>query len=140
MLYRPKSFKNTARALTTVAALAGASVFSAFPANAQQMVNASPCDSIKNHTAAIKCEIKQADERIKDAKAEAARARSEGAAAQSITDCVQFLTTGVKSGMFAKTEILEKAAGKLNDTNACSVSRQFGFGRKAEVTPAVRLN
>jgi hypothetical protein len=74
MLYRPSSFRKSAFALTTIAALAGASILANFPANAQQVVNASPCDAIRDSTAGIKCEIKKLDERNKAAKERAATA------------------------------------------------------------------
>jgi hypothetical protein len=86
MLYRPASFRKSAFALTTVAALAGASVLSTFPANAQQAVNYTGTAACASYAAgtenALKCAIEQSQLRTK-----AASQRTE--TAQNSTSCME---------------------------------------------------
>jgi hypothetical protein len=103
------------------------------------------CASVLDHARHAQCEISELNRRT----AESARrtAETERRTAESVRrtdealaviDCVKYLTAGVRSGTFAKAEILQKAGGKLNDANACSIARAYGFGRKAENnSPAV---
>lgn len=68
MLYRPSSFRKTAFALTTAAALAGASVLASFPANAQQAVNyrtTPDCTTVKESGLRAICESFQRTEAAK---------------------------------------------------------------------------
>lgn len=94
---------------------------------------AAACASIKDGAKRAGCMIDAIDKNTKNLKAE-------GESAIAISECVQFLTAGVKSGAFAKAEVLAKAEGKLNDQNACPVAKQYGFGRKAEASAVPRFN
>lgn len=108
------------------------------PARGQDLAsNAAPaCAAITDSAKAIKCEIEQSQVRTEALKEDTARLKKEGDVAEAVTGCIQFLTAGVKTGAFAKAEILQKAGGKLNDQNACPVARQYGYGRKADASPA----
>ena len=136
MLYRPSSFRKSAIAATTAVALASASALASFPAAAQQVnvvsTTTSDCSAIKDPTKHAACMVERIENHTK-------QMRQEADAAVAISDCVRFLTAGVKSGAFNKAEILEKAGGKLNDQNACPVAKGYGFGRKAENVTAPRL-
>lgn len=144
MLYRPSSFKKSSRAVTAVAAV-GLFVTASFMATNAASAGepnqfAAACAAIKDPNKHAGCMIDAIDKDTQRLKQQGAAADVRAAASQSVIDCVQFLTTGVKSGSFVKSEILQKADGKLSDTNACPVARQFGYGRKAEAMPSARLN
>jgi hypothetical protein len=81
MLYRPSSFRKTAFALTTVAALGGASVLASFPANAQHAVRYSTtpdCATIHDVGKRAVCE---SFKRTEEAKKRGAEADKRGAQA-----------------------------------------------------------
>ncbi len=69
--------------------------------------------------------------------ADTARLKKEGDAADAAGDCIKYLTAGVKSGAFNKAEIVQKAAGKLNVSNACPIAIDYGYGKKAEAAPGL---
>ncbi|MDN3277434.1 hypothetical protein QWJ07_24425 [Frankia sp. RB7] len=77
MLYRPsRTFRNTAFAVTAVAAIAGASVMTSFPANAQQATaaNFSPaCAPFAGTERGVRCEIEQSQLRTKANEVRAAK-------------------------------------------------------------------
>jgi hypothetical protein len=81
MLYRPSSFRKSAFALTTVAALAGASVLASFPANAQQAVNYRPAPDCTTVADPGKRAVCESFKRTEDANARAAAADRRGAEA-----------------------------------------------------------
>jgi hypothetical protein len=93
MLYRPASFRKSAFALTTVVALAGASVLSTFPANAQQAVNYTGTAACASYAAgtesALKCAIEQSQLRTKAAITRGAESDRRGAAADARTEAGQ---------------------------------------------------
>ena len=129
MALNPNSFR---RGAIAAAAIAGASLLMTFSAAAQDMKGSPACAPIQDGVKALQCEVKQLDKRIDNANKRSDEADRTGAEAQAVTDCVQFLLAGVKNGTIPKDEILKKASGKVNDTNACPIAKQYGFGRKAE--------
>ena len=150
MLYRPSSFRKSAFAITTAVALASASALASFPAAAQQVnvvsTTASDCTSIQDSTKRAACMVERIDQHTKQMEQESARLKAQGEAsdkraadADAATDCIQFLTAGVKSGTLNKAEILEKAGGKLKIDNACPIAKGYGYARKAENTTGPRL-
>jgi hypothetical protein len=75
----------------------------------------------------------------------AARARGNATDARAaeldaVTDCARFLTVGIKSGSFLKTDVLVKAGCKLDESNACRIAKALGFRSKAEATSIPRVN
>lgn len=141
MALSSSSFRHAGFALAT---LGGLSVLAAFPAAAQQVnavkYNGSPaCAPYAGTDRAVKCEIEQINLRTQNAKRRGSEADRQNEQNLVVINCVNFLTAGVKDGRFVKTEILEKAGGKLNDVNACTVAKMYGYGRKADATsPAPR--
>jgi hypothetical protein len=119
-----RSFGSTNRAAAlAVAGAIGAFAFAA-PAAAQQ--RSSVCDKIADHAKAIQCEIKQLDIRTE-------QSRLRQLELDNSTICIEWLTKGVKDGALVKSEILQKVDGDLSK-NACRVAKEYGFGRKAELT------
>lgn len=125
MALNPNSFRRGAFA---AAAIAGASLLATFSAAAQDAKGSPACAPIADAMQGIQCEVKQLDKRI-DA------ANKRGVEADAVTNCVKFLTAGIRNGAFPKEEILQKAGGKVNETNACPIAKAYGFGRKADATP-----
>jgi hypothetical protein len=88
MLYRP-SFRKTAFAITTAAALAGASVLASFPANAQHAVNytgPSDCTMIADGGKRAICESFKRTEEARKRGAEADRRGAEADRRGAATD------------------------------------------------------
>ena len=135
MLYRPSSFRKSAFALTTVAALAGASVLSTFPANAQQAVNYSGTAACASYAAgtegALKCAIEQLQARTKAANERGAVADKKNEVVLSLQACMDFLKKGVADKKFSHDEVLVSAGGKLNKDNVCDAARKYGYDRRA---------
>jgi hypothetical protein len=134
-----RSIGSRAATLAT-AGMLGMSALGIFPAAAQQVsTNAYPGSPACAHLAKdntdqgfkrnIECEIQQSKRRTE-------QSRLQGNEAEAVSGCLRFLTQGVKDGTFAKSEILEKAGGKLSDQNACPVAKLYGYGRKAELSPS----
>ena len=139
-----------------IAALAGASLLSAFPVAGQQVADAenprrgsAACAHLDNKTdAGVRCEIRELDKNIErtkqrgiEADRQAATAREQAAKKEEASKCVGFLTEGVKDGRFNKAEILERAGGQLSADNACPIATKFyNYQRKAQmgVAPAVK--
>ena len=116
MLNRPSSFKKSSRAVTAVAAVGmfvSASFMATGPAGAQQVVSASPCDSIKNSAAAIKCEFQQSQIRTKANEARGAAAED---AIACITDLQKFKAKNPDG--FAKL-------GPISRETACSAAAKI---------------
>ena len=148
MLYRP-SIRQKAFALAAVATLATGSTASLTTAKADDTMNkfAAACEAIKNvnvragcyldaihkHTAQVKAEGQAADAR-------GAAADARGAAADDVTDCARFIAAGIKSGLFLKSDVFDRAGGKPDEANACRVAKSFGYGKKAEAGTLPRLN
>jgi hypothetical protein len=92
MLYGASSFRKSAFALTTIAALAS---FSVFPAAAQQVAtnSSSPaCAGIADSAAAIKCEFNESVKRTQAAQQRGVAADGRAAAAQSSAACMEDVT------------------------------------------------
>ena len=131
-----------------IAALAGASLLSAFPVAGQQVADAenprrgsAACAHLDNKTdAGVRCELRELDKSIAAAKQRGVEADHHAAKKEESSKCVVFLTEGVKAGRFDKADILEKAGGKLSADNACPIAAKFyNYQRKAEaVGPAVK--
>lgn len=114
MLYRPSSFRKTAFALTTVAALAGTSALSAFPANAQQAVNYSApynCTTLADPGRRAICESVQ---RTEAAKAELV---TEAALKKCLGQIIEYKKT-VQPADFAKL-------GPITRETACGVAAKL---------------
>lgn len=122
----------TRRGVVATATAFGMSALACFPAATQPIKGSRPCTDIKDHIAAIQCEVTQSKLRTK----ESAQRTEQNLA---VVDCTNFLLAGIKAGAFTREAMLAKADGKVTDANACAVARGLGFGRKAEAS-APRLN
>jgi len=88
-------------------------------------------------TAGGKCYINAVESETARLKREGDAADVRAAAADAAADCIKYLTAGVRSGAFDKAQIVQKAGGKLNVSNACPIAKDYGFGKKAEVSPSL---
>jgi hypothetical protein len=120
MLYIP-SFRKNAFALTTVAALAGASVLASFSANAQQLANNAPdaaCSRITNTAQQAQCRLDALDKHVKDTNRDTARInrettviRANGTAADARASTAQSSAACIED--IGKRVQAAKAAGPL---------------------------
>jgi hypothetical protein len=141
MLYRPSSFRKSAFALTTVAALAGASVFASNSAFATEPSNLPPaCAAMKDTNERAGCLFDAINKDTAVMKANIKRLKAAGDAAdkelKSVTQsegCFDFLKKGRDDKKFTREAVLEAAGGKLTVENSCTVARKFGFGQRASV-------
>ena len=141
MLYRPPSFRKSAFALTTVAALASASIFASNSAFATEPSNLPPaCAAMKDTNERAGCLIDAINKDTKAREANIARLKSAGSAAdkelKSVAQseiCFAFLTKGRDGGKFTREAVLQAAGGKLTPDNSCTVARKFGFDQRASV-------
>lgn len=141
MLYRPLSFRKTAFALTTVAALAGVSVLSSFPANAQQATTTSwtrpdtstvtldtDCRTFQPGVlgASHYCEIQKGkllDARGAAADARGAAADARGAAADARAELAQ--ASGVCIDEITKKILAAKKSGPLSPDQKAQFKAQI---------------
>jgi hypothetical protein len=109
MLYRPSSFRKSAIALTTTAAmLAGTSFFAVTqPASAQQLSSgrgAPACAHIVDSTEGIKCEVRESMRRTEESNKRGTVANKTSAAAKESVSCM---------GIVEKDIVAAKAKGPL---------------------------
>jgi hypothetical protein len=128
-----------ATAALTAAASIGALALMPQSATAQPIKGSRPCDGIKDHIAAIQCEVTQSKLRTKESAQRTQESAQRTEQNLAVVDCTNFLLAGIKAGSFTRAAMLAKADGKVTDANACVVARGLGFGRKAEAS-APRLN
>ncbi len=140
--------RKTAFALTVVAAVSTPASLTSSLANAAD-ANGFPACAKLTGTAKALCAVKELDKRIaaekkKEAAAnrEAAASRKRYEAAKVVEACVDYLIAGMKSGIFTKEEILEKAGGlaklRQGDTACVVAKKHFGYGKKAEAQPHIQ--
>jgi hypothetical protein len=109
------TFRKTALGLTAATAMAGASILTSFPANAQQAVNyiskTPDCSAVDEPAKRAICESFQ---RTEDAKRRGAEADKRGAAEDVLRDCLLTLTAFKKSSPDRFAEL-----GPINRDTAC---------------------
>jgi hypothetical protein len=135
MFYRTASLRRSSLVISVAAAaslFAGASGLATDPATAGESTNrfAAQCASKKDPTDQAVCMVEAMNKDI-------ARLKSVQRQAKAAVPCIQFLLDQVVGANKATLdELKERAGGDLNDANACTGAKIYGYPAKLKRTTA----